>query len=231
MESEKHYRQIVLLTDSLELAVADREDVYIGADMFIYYSALQIKKNDFRGPDVFVVLNTTKRVRKSWVVWQENYRTPDVVIELVSESTEDVDRGEKMRIYAKMLRVTNYYIFDPESLRLDGFLLDVQKGEYVPLRSDAQGTLACSALGLRVGVRHGSVHGREDEWLRWIDAQGNVLPTSEEQARAAQEQARAAAEQARAAQEQAQQEARLRTDAEKRLADALAELERLKAVR
>lgn len=208
METEKHRRQAAVLTDSLELSLAGRDDVYVGADMFVYFSELQIKKNDFRGPDVFVVLNTNRRVRKSWVVWEENDRKPDVVIELVSETTEDVDRGDKMRIYSKMLRVTNYYIFDPLSLQFDGFVLDSQKGEYVPLKPDARGELLCPPLGLRLGVRRAQVQGIDDEWLRWIDPTGNVLPTPEEQAR---------------------NEARLRAVAEKRLAEALAELERLKA--
>ncbi len=83
--------------------------------MFVYFSELQAKKNDFRGPDVFVVLDTVRRERKSWVVWGENGRTPDVVIELLSPSTEAVDRGEKMRVYSKLLRVTHYYLFDPMS--------------------------------------------------------------------------------------------------------------------
>lgn len=202
MESEKHRRQSIVLTESLELALADRDDVYVGANMFVYYSELQVKKNDFRGPDVFVVLDTTKRERKSWVVWQENGRTPDVVIELVSPTTETVDRGEKMRIYSKLLHVANYYIFDPDSLRLDGYGLDM-RGEYARLEPDAQGDLVCPGLGLRLGVRRGRVLGNENDWLRWIDAEGNVLPTQEERAQRA----------------------------EQRLADALAELERLKAAR
>ena len=92
METGKHRRQANMLADTLEAAWADRKDFFVGSNMFMYFSELQIKKNDFRGPDVFVVLNSNRRQRKSWVVWQENYRTPDVVIELVSESTEHVDR-------------------------------------------------------------------------------------------------------------------------------------------
>lgn len=50
---------------------------------------------------------------RSWVVWQEDGRTPDGVIELLSATTETADRGEKMRIYAKLLREPEYYLFDP----------------------------------------------------------------------------------------------------------------------
>ena len=231
MFPEKNRRQSMVLTESLEFSLAHRDDVYVGANMFGYFNELQIQKNDTSGPDVFVLLNTNQRVRKSWVVWQENDRRPDVVIELVSETTEDVDRGDKMRIYAKMLRVTNYYIFDPLSLQLDGYVLDPQKGEYVPLKPDALGELVCPPLGLRLGVRRAQVQSVDDKWLRWIDPQGNMLPTPEEQARLASEQARLASEQARLATDRAQHEARLRAEAEQRLADALAELDRLKAAR
>ncbi len=253
METPKHRRQANILADTLEAAWADRYDFYVGSDMFVYFSELQIKKNDFRGPDVFVVLNTTRRKRKSWVVWQENYRTPDVIIELVSESTEYVDRVDKMRIYSKMLHVSNYYIFDPESLRLDGFVLDRQdrqRREFVPIKPEPNGDLPCPVLGLHLGVRTTSIFGEEDEFLRWIDPQGHLLPTDEERAdaveenlrlaedhtravaekaRAVEEKARAVEEKARAATEQACDKERRRIDAEQRLALALAELERLKA--
>ncbi len=51
--------------------------------MFVYFSAAQLKSEDFRGPDFFAVLGVPKAERKSWVVWQEG-KAPDVVIELLS---------------------------------------------------------------------------------------------------------------------------------------------------
>src|SRR5262249_39160929 len=143
MDTEKHRRQSQLLTEPLDLEWKHRDDVYVGANMFIYFSELQVKKNDFRGPDVFVVLDTIRRVRKSWVVWQENGRTPDVVIELISPSTETVDRGDKMRVYAKILRVANYYLFDPLTLSLEGYALDVNRSEYVRIEPGSSNDLPC----------------------------------------------------------------------------------------
>lgn len=74
METERHGRQMNVLTGSLELEWHDRDDFYVGGNMAIYFSELQAKKNDFRGPDVFVVLDTVRREHKSWVVWQEGGR-------------------------------------------------------------------------------------------------------------------------------------------------------------
>jgi Uma2 family endonuclease len=215
VDSERHAKQQTLLTSSLDRAWEDRSDVYVGGNMFVYFSHLQAKQNDFRGPDVFVVLDTSRRERKSWVVWEEAGRTPDVVIELLSASTEGVDRGDKMRIYAKLLRVSNYYLFDPVTGLLEGYQLDPNTRTYqrmAPLpchvdahRTDPQtpGDLPCPALGLCLGVRHGRYQGLELDWLRWIDADGRVLPTAEEDAE----------------------------EAERRLSEALTEIERLKKER
>ncbi|MDC0685885.1 Uma2 family endonuclease [Sorangium atrum] len=199
MESERHLAQMGLLIEALQLFWRDRDDVYVAGNMAIYFSELQAKKNDFRGPDVFVVLDTNRRERKSWVVWQEDGRTPDVVIELLSESTQAVDRGDKMRIYAKLLHVPEYYLFDPFSGELEAYALDRATRSYLPMPPEANGEVVSACLGLRLGVRHGTYRGLAVDWLRWIDTHGRVLPTGEEQARAAEEQARAAEEQARAA--------------------------------
>jgi Uma2 family endonuclease len=214
MDTEKHKKQMNVLTESLELEWDARADFYVGGNMCLYFSELQTKKNDFRGPDVFVVLDTVRRVRKSWVVWQEE-RTPDVVIELVSPTTETVDRGEKMRIYSKVLRVPEYYLHDPETEVLEGYKLDLATSSYSPMVREPNGDFVSARLGLRLGVRPGRYQGVEGNWLRWIDAGGRVLPTGEEKARAAEEKASAAEEKASAAEEKAQD-----------LASKLAEYER-----
>jgi Uma2 family endonuclease len=216
MESELHYNQKGLLGDSLDQAWRDRTDVYIGNDMAIYFSELQARNNDFRAPDLFIVLETTRRVRKSWVVWQEGGRMPDVVIELLSETTAAIDRGEKKRIYNKILRVRNYFLFDPDRGQLEGFHLPADGGDYVPLPPSPNGDLPCPALGLSLGLRPGSYRGVEADWLRWLGPDGAVLPTDEESARTASEESQRAQEDARVAREQ--------------LAGALKEIERLKSI-
>lgn len=180
METDRHRKQMNLLIESLDYALRDRDDVFVGGNMFVYYSELQTKRNDFKGPDVFVVLGTVRRERKSWVVWKEDGRMPDVIIELVSESTEAVDRGEKMRLYARTLRVGEYYIYDPWTYRLDGYRLDVGKGQYDALEPVEGSDLPCSQLGLRLGIRHGRVGDVETSWLRWLDSRGNPVPTPAE---------------------------------------------------
>jgi Uma2 family endonuclease len=218
MESERHGHQMDLLIESLLFAWRDREDFYVAGNMFLYFSEAQSRKNDFRGPDVFVVLDTIKRERKSWVVWEENGRTPNVVIELLSPSTERVDRGEKMKIYARVLRVPAYYLYDPFTHVLEGYSLDEEQLSYRRLSPDEQGRLRCAPLGLSLGLVECEYRGIRIPWLRWIDPAGRPLFTHGEWAslRADEETQRADEEKRRADEE------KRRADEEKRRADELA---------
>ena len=207
LESARHRQQMTILIESLELAWQKRDDFYVGGNMFLYFSETQSRQNDFRGPDVFVVLNTTRRERLAWVVWEEGGQTPDVVIELLSDKTEHVDRGEKMRLYGPILKVGEYFLFDPFSGVLEGYELDVLHGRYVPKRPDADGRLRCEQLGLSLGKVRSTLYAVDTSWLRWLDADGNVLDLPSERANAEAERANAEAERANAEAERANAEA------------------------
>jgi Uma2 family endonuclease len=189
MESKRHLHQSVLLVQTLDDAWADRDDYFVAGNMFVYYSATQARRRDFRGPDVFVVTGVPRRERKSWVAWEEDGRLPDVVIEITSDSTEEIDRVAKMRIYGRVWHVAEYFLFEPFAGRLEGYELDAVSGEYRPKPPREDGDLDVRKLGLRLGVRAGRIAEMGGEWLRWIDAEGRVLPTGDE--RAEQEKARA----------------------------------------
>lgn len=63
MGSPRHHPQLHLLLESLGWELRDRQDVFMSGNMFVYLSETQVKKNDCRGPDFFVVLHTIKRER------------------------------------------------------------------------------------------------------------------------------------------------------------------------
>ncbi len=177
-----------LLINSLQPWLIERQHSsgqggYVGGNMFLYFSLEQVKNRDFRGPDVFVVLDTAVKMRKSWVIWEEG-KGPDIIIELLSESTQDEDKTRKKRIYQNQVRVPEYYWFDPDNPEdFAGFAL--RDGEYQAMQPDSQGRLASSRLdGLRLGHWRGSFHGMEFTWLRWYTAAGTLLPTGEEAATA-----------------------------------------------
>jgi len=214
MESVFHDAQDALLKDTLIDAWAERRDFFVAGNLFVYFSEHQLRNNDFRGPDLIVVLDVdATKERKSWVAWEEGGRLPDVVIEVVSESTAHVDRGEKMLIYSQIWRTSAYFIFDPESELLEGFKLDHAGRRYAPLLPDAGGDFEVAALGLKLGLRQTSYRHLERRFVRWLDMAGQPLPTAQERAEA--ERRRADAEHARADAERA------RADAERARSDEL----------
>ncbi|MGZ3449371.1 MAG: Uma2 family endonuclease [Polyangiales bacterium] len=174
METGRHRAQMNLLADSLDEYWRDRTDVAVAGNMGLYFSETQAKKNDFRAPDVFVVLDTVRKERKRWVVWEEDGRMPDAIIELVSESTEQVDRVTKKNLYAHVLHVPSYVIYDPFSAQLDVYRLVGR--EYERVEPDARGLVPCEPLGLYLGIVQGVRHDIDAPWLRWFDREGNMIP-------------------------------------------------------
>lgn len=194
MESPRHRDQMILLIESLKIAWADRRGYYVSGNMFVYYAPYNTKK--FVGPDFFVVLDVEDRERKSWTPWFENMRFPDLIIELLSDSTRARDKNEKKTLYARHLRTAEYYLYDPFSQEFAGYRL--QGLEYTEVTPDAERTIYSHVTGLYLGVRA--------QRLRWITTDGAIVPTPQELAqqehlRAEQEHLRAEQEHLRAEQE------------------------------
>ncbi len=99
LESDLHRDQIDLLIRILKLWWRDRQDFYASGNLTIYYSPNQKKPESFRGPEFFVVLGTQKKDRKSWVVWQQDGKYPNLIVEILSSSTATVDKGLKKQVY------------------------------------------------------------------------------------------------------------------------------------
>jgi Uma2 family endonuclease len=92
METPRHRDQMNLLIDSLKAHWPDRTGYFVGGNMFLHYDPENRRRT--RGPDFFLVLNVEDRERRSWVVWREGMRFPDVIIELLSDSTRSEDEGQ-----------------------------------------------------------------------------------------------------------------------------------------
>lgn len=228
MESDRHRRQMNLLVESLDTAWSARDDFYVAGDMGLYFSETQALNNDFRAPDVFVVLGCHRHERKRWVVWEEEGLTPDVVIEITSPSTEHVDRGKKKDIYARLLKVAFYAVYDPFSGSFEAWTLDTARRAYVAATPDERGHVHCAPLGLWLGVVHGVFAAIEAPWLRWIDAEGKVLPYLHELLELAHDQTRGATERAEREAARAEREAERAEQESKRAEAALRELEALR---
>ena len=211
MESQRHKMQMDLLIEALYPWLEAREDGYVGGNMFVYYGLSQVRNRDFKGPDFFAVLGVPKGERKSWVCWEEE-KTPDVIIELLSESTANADKGEKKLIYQNQMHVPEYFWYDPFNPDdLAGFQL--QGGSYQPIPFNDNGQLVSHVMELALVRWQGAYQGIEATWLRWATLDGTPLPTGaeiaqqesqrveEERQRAEQERQRAEQERQRAEQE------------------------------
>lgn len=174
LESYAHLQQILILLQCLEWLWQDRNDYFAAANLSIYYSPNQKKSEDFRGPDFFVVLGTERRLdRKSWVVWGEGGKYPDVIVEILSPSTAKIDRGEKKQIYQDIFRTPDYFWFDPETLEFQGFRL--MEGQYQAIEPTDRGWLWSDRLGLFLGIYQ--------QQLRYFNREGELIPTPAEVAK------------------------------------------------
>jgi Uma2 family endonuclease len=167
MESSLHYEQLALLVTCLELLWQERSDFFIGANLTVYFSRQQLKNHDFRGPDFFLVKNADRKPRKSWVVWEEDGRYPDLIIELLSDSTAATDRALKRELYQTRFHTPEYFWFSPETQEFQGFRLMSQK--YEAIQPNDQGWLRSEVLDLFLGVH-------EDQ-LRYFTPEGHLVPT------------------------------------------------------
>ncbi|MGH2413180.1 MAG: Uma2 family endonuclease [Microcystaceae cyanobacterium] len=196
LETDLHRKQIELLIRLLEWWWRDRQNFYASGNLTIYYSPNQRKSEDFRGPDFFVVLETERKDRKSWVVWQENGQYPNVIVEILSDKTAVVDRGLKKQIYQNTFRTPDYFWFDPVTLEFQGFhLVD---GQYQAIESTAQDWLWSQQLELYLGIH--------ETKLRFFTPEGELIQSPEEEMSQQLEQERQLTEQERQRAEEAQQE-------------------------
>jgi Uma2 family endonuclease len=203
LESNRHRIAMNVLIRSLQQFFADRNDFFTGGNMFIYYSSTQVRNRDFRGPDFFAVLNVDgNNSRQGWVVWEENGRYPDVIVELMSPSTATIDKGIKKKLYEQTFRTSDYFVYDPfDPNSLQGWHLDDNQ-QYQPLTPNERGWLWCKRLGLWLGTNEGTIDRETAVWLRFYDVAGNLVLLPEEAA-VAQAQAAVAREEAAVAQAQA----------------------------
>jgi Uma2 family endonuclease len=216
MESSQHYDQLDLLKSTLEWYWRDRDDFFVGANLSVYFRRDQSARRELRGPDLFVVRDVVRRPRRSWTVWLEGGRYPDLIVELLSDATAKSDRTVKKTLYQDVFRTPEYFWFSPETHEFAGFhLVDAR---YRPIVANPAGHLPSAVLGLGLGVREGL--------LRFFEADGSLVPTltekvEQEMALVAQAQAWADEERVRADDE------RIRADRER----AHAEQERVRAGR
>ena len=109
-ETDAQFYPLTETVLALRQHYADRDDVYVSGDLLVYY---RMNDNTVRlAPDVFVVFGVEDHLRSSYIIWREQGKTPDFVLEIASPSTFVRDMTEKRALYAA-LGVKEYWRFDP----------------------------------------------------------------------------------------------------------------------
>ena len=211
MESAEHRLQMNLLIETLEVWMQEHAvSGYVGGNMGVYFEQAQVMRPDiYKAPDVFVVLDVethNERPRKSWIVWQESGKVPDLVIESLSDGTKINDKTKKKTIYQNKLQVADYFWFDPHNPSdFAGFSL--KQGVYQQLDGDHQTGIISPRLGLRLLCWEGEYGtSARHTWLRWQTLDGQWLPTCAEREQQNAEKEREKAKREREKKLQAQQQ-------------------------
>ncbi len=155
-ETDVHIEQIIYLREALADYFRDDPQVYVAANLFVYYE--EGDPGQVVAPDVFVVKGVPKQRRRIYQVWKEG-KGPDVVFEITSRRTRREDLGPKKGTY-EVLGVQEYFLFDPLGEYLNPPLLGFRLAEwgYRPIEGEP---LVSHVLGLELRV--------EGNFLRLVD--------------------------------------------------------------
>lgn len=208
-ETDVHRQIMMDLIATLQAHFAADPMVYVSGNLLLFYE----EGNKWRhiSPDVFVVRGVANHLRDNYLLWLEG-KGPDIVVEITSKTTKSEDQKKKRLLYRDVLRVPEYFQFDPteDYLRPPFQGNQLVNGDYVTIEPVA-GRLPSAVLGLYLE--------RAGADLRLFDpTTGRRLLNPREQAaeavaRAAEAQARAAEAVARAIGAEAENE-RLRQELE-----------------
>ncbi|NJO56352.1 MAG: Uma2 family endonuclease [Rhodospirillales bacterium] len=205
---------------------------FIACELPIYYPGERMF-----APDIMVVLDVPETNRQSWIVSHEG-RGVDVAMEILYSGRRRKDLVHNVERYGR-LGIPEYFVFDALKLSLRGYRLGPGETSYQALLPN-RGRLCSMMLGLDLGIVDGNLRFYRDEALlpeptellaqltKAVDEQMQRRLEAEERQLEAEERQLEAEERAEAQAQALAEEARLRAQAEQKLAQALAELDRLR---
>ncbi|MBT9584890.1 Uma2 family endonuclease [bacterium] len=186
-------RQQRLLVDSLYASGMDLQPFVAMANVGLFFNANQPPFV----PDVLLSFGVQppdgdiwEKKNRSYFIWMYG-KPPELVVEVVSNKERHEE--EKIQGYAR-LGIAYYVIYDPGQFLNQRKLrvYELHGASYVPVVDSHK--LTSVPLGIKLVP--GEFEGLHGNWLRWVDAQGNLLLTGSERAEA--ERVRADGERVRA---------------------------------
>ena len=164
-ETDWHRKLLMELLQIIDHHFREHDDVYVSGDLLIYYKMGDNTKSV--APDVFVVRGVAKKQRGTYLTWEESH-TPDFVLELASPSTVRHDLTTKKDLYASVLKVKEYYIYDPLHQiqpHFVGFRLIDGIYQEIAFVNDR---LPSEVLNLELGERDGTLRMYDPTIQQWL---------------------------------------------------------------
>ena len=223
-ESGKHVRGLLDMIGAIDWLFRDIPDVHVCGNMFVYYEEGNPRK--VISPDVFMVRGVGKKDLRTYKTWEQQPYL-DLVIEFASPSTFTRDFAEKKTIYEQILRVKEYYIYDPYHEIQPSFVgFRLIDGSYEDIEFVAD-RLPSVVLGVELGERDGMLRLYDPVKEKWFGPPREHVDEVENRASEAENRASEAENRASEAENRASEEARARREAEAELEKLRAALERL----
>ena len=151
-----HQRQTSFWCDALRRRLPTAT---VCSDLFLHYR--RGDRHRMLVPDLFVALQVPpSEGRLSYKLWEDPL--PDLVVEMLSDSTSAKDVGPKRRTY-EHLGFREYWLFDPKGFEQPTPLAghQLRAGRYRPIEADAAGRLRSEVLGLELHVQAGELRFRD----------------------------------------------------------------------
>jgi Uma2 family endonuclease len=200
-DNTKQFCWIVTIQGGLDALFKDEPNVFVAGDLLWY--PVEGKPTIRLAPDVMVVFGRPKGDRGSYQQWREGGITPQVVFEILSPGNSVVEMTRKFWFYDHY-GVEEYYIFDPDTGELSGWL----RADTELIEVEAMRGWVSPRLGVRFDLAEGELllyrpDGRPFESYVELERALNKAEqtAAQERQRAEQEHQRAEQERQRAEQE------------------------------
>jgi Uma2 family endonuclease len=224
-ETDWHRDLMLLLIEVLRAFYANQQ-VYVTGNILVYYEPGNKRRHI--SPDVWLARGVDNYQRPNYLIWQEP-RGPEFIIELTSKTTRNEDQRSKFNRYRDVLKVREYFLFDPLGdyldPRLQGYRLRGNRYQRIHPRN---GRLPSQVTGLHLEAHGDMLRIWNPTTQTWLPLPAERLTEAETRATDAAARATDAELRAADAEVQATQAQVRATNAEVRATQAEAEVERLR---
>jgi Uma2 family endonuclease len=221
-ENTLQYEWIVTIKGGLDAIFLHDPNVFVAGDLLWY--PVKGEPGIRRAPDAMVAIGRPKGYRGSYKQWEEENLPPQVVFEILSPGNSPVEMDLKFQFY-QQYRVEEYYVYDPDSGSLEGWLRAGNRLEEIPQMAG----FVSPRLRIRFEPADGpdnlTIFGPDDtrfltftEWVEKSKADQRLFESERERAQAADRRAEEQTRLVAAARQRADDE-RQRADDERQRAD------------